>query len=84
MNTQRVAITVPKNILVRIDQMSVANGLSRSKLISKILKEKLAEEQAAYLKQAYDSVFEDNAISEEQRSTARWLEQAGNEGGQEW
>ena len=32
----------------------------------------------------YDSVFEDDAIKEEQRSTALWLEKTGNEGGRDW
>lgn len=84
MNTQKVAITVPKNILIMIDKISKAKGISRSKLISSMLEQKLAEEKAAYLKSAYDKIFDDNSIKEEQRSTAMWFENAGNEGGQEW
>ena len=84
MNTQKVAITVPKNILIMIDKISQARGISRSKLISSILEQKLADEQSAYLKSGYDAVFDDVSLREEQRSTAQWFESAGNEGGQEW
>jgi metal-responsive CopG/Arc/MetJ family transcriptional regulator len=84
MNTQKVAITVPKSILLMIDKISMEKGISRSKLISSMLAQKLTEEKVAYLKSTYDSVFEDDTIKEEQRSTAQWLEKTGNEGGQEW
>ena len=49
-----------------------------------MLEQKLADEKAAYLKSAYDSVFEDDSIKEEQQSTALWFEKIGNNGGQEW
>ena len=49
-----------------------------------MLEQKLVDEKAAYLKSAYDIVFEDKVIKEEQRSTALWFEKTGNEGGQEW
>jgi metal-responsive CopG/Arc/MetJ family transcriptional regulator len=84
MNTQKVAITVPKSILIMIDKISQSKGISRSKLITSMLEQKLADEKAAYLKNAYDTVFDDNSIKEEQRSIAQWFEKAGNEGGQEW
>lgn len=84
MNTQKVAITIPNNILAMIDNISKAKGVSRSKLIAAMLEQKLVEEKAAYLKNAYDSVFEDEAIQDEQRSTTVWFEKVGNEGGQDW
>ena len=49
-----------------------------------MLEQKLVDEKAAYLKSAYDIVFEDNAIKEEQRSTTLWFKKSGNEGGREW
>lgn len=84
MNTQKVAITVPKNILILVDKISQARGISRSKLITSMLEQKLADEKAVYLRNSYDNVFDDDSVKEEQRSTAQWFEQAGNEGGQEW
>jgi metal-responsive CopG/Arc/MetJ family transcriptional regulator len=84
MHTKKVAITIPKDILILIDNISQAKGISRSKLITSMLEQKLAEEKATYLKHAYNSVFENDAVKAEQRSTALWFEKAGNEGGQEW
>lgn len=84
MHTQKVAITIPKNVLVMIDKISQTKGISRSKLISSILEQKIIEEKAAYLRSAYDNVFDDESIKAEQRLTAQWFENAGNEGGQEW
>ena len=84
LNTQKVAITVPKNIIIMIDKISKSKGISRSRLISSMLEQKLSEEKYAYLKNAYDRVFDDDLIKEEQRSTAIWFENQGNEGGQEW
>ena len=84
MHTQKVAITVPKHILFMIDKMSQTKGVSRSKLISSILEQKIIEEKAIYIKNAYDNVFEDKSIKDEQQSTALLFEKTGNEGGQEW
>ena len=84
MNTQKVAITVPKNIIIMIDKISKAKGISRSRLISSMLEQKLSEEKFSYLKNAYDRVFDDDSIKEEPRSTVMWLENKGNESGQEW
>jgi hypothetical protein len=84
LNTQKVAITVPRNIIIMIDKISKTKGISRSKLISSMLEQKLSEEKFAYLKNAYDSVFDDDSIKKEQLSTATWLDNKGNEGGQEW
>jgi metal-responsive CopG/Arc/MetJ family transcriptional regulator len=84
MHTQKVAITVPQEIILMIDEISKAKGISRSKLISKMLEQQLAQEKSAYLKKTYDQVFSSDAIKTEQRATALWFENAGNEGGQEW
>ena len=84
MHTQKVAITIPKNILIMIDHISQAKGISRSKLIATMLEQKLVDEKAAYLKDAYDNVFEDDAVKEEQHSTSLWFGNIGSEGGQEW
>ena len=84
MNTKKVAITIPKNILILIDNISRSKGMSRSKTITTMLEQKLVDENAAYLKRAYDAVFDDDDIKAEQESTALWFENTGNQGGQEW
>ena len=84
MNTQKVAITIPSDLVVMIDAISRRRKVSRSRFISTVLREKLIEERNRHLKDAYDSVFSDKAIIKEQLETARWLEGSGNKVGQEW
>ncbi|MFP4033556.1 MAG: hypothetical protein ACLFRG_13530 [Desulfococcaceae bacterium] len=84
MNTQKVAITIPQQLVMEIDLMSREQGLSRSRLISRMLAEKVREENGKRLKEAYDRVFSDESICREQLETSRWLEEGDSEEGQEW
>jgi len=84
MNTQKIAITVPSDLLEIIDKKTERSSMSRSKFISLLLREKLLEERNRQLKDEYDRVFSDSAICDEQSKTAMWLEGAGNREGQEW
>jgi len=84
MNTQKVAITIPKNIVVMIDMISKHKGISRSRYISSVLREKLADEQERGLKEAYDRVFSDAEIRKEQLETVNWFEESEHFEGQEW
>ena len=84
MNTQKVAITIPSDLVVMIDAISRQRKVSRSRFISTVLREKLIEERNRHLKDTYDSVFSDKAIIKEQLETAKWLEGSGNKVGQEW
>jgi metal-responsive CopG/Arc/MetJ family transcriptional regulator len=84
MNTQKVAITIPSDIVAMIDDMSRQRKMSRSKLISMILRERLMNERDRHLKNSYDRVFSDKAIIKEQLETAGWFEGSGNKVGQEW
>ena len=59
MNTQKVAITVPTELVAIIDDISRQKGISRSKLISNILKEKILNEKEKQIKTAYNRVFSD-------------------------
>jgi metal-responsive CopG/Arc/MetJ family transcriptional regulator len=84
MNTQKVAITIPKNLVTMIDMISKKHGLSRSRYISNVLREKLATERDRSVKEAFDRVFSDVEIRDEQLETANWFEGSGNIEGQEW
>ena len=72
MNTQKVAITIPIDILAKIDVISKQLGLSRSKYISILLKEKLTEVIENRLKESYDRVFSDDAVKQEQVEPTVW------------
>ena len=84
MHTQKVAITIPKELVVMIDDISKKKGLSRSKFISTILRETLISQRNRQIKDAYDQAFSDESIKKEQLSCTRWFEGLGTEEGQEW
>ena len=84
MNTKKVAITVPKDLIVLVDEISRLKGISRSMFISRVLREKLQEEKDQQLKEAYNRVFSDDSIRKEQIDTAEWFEGSGNNEGQGW
>jgi len=65
-NTRKVAMTIPEDLLREIDELSNQRGISRSRLISELLREKLIDEQNHTLRCAYDEVFSDEAICQEQ------------------
>ncbi|MDA3788007.1 MAG: ribbon-helix-helix domain-containing protein [Desulfobacula sp.] len=84
MHTQKVAITIPKDLVIMIDDISKKRGISRSKFISTILREKLLSERNRYIKNAYDQTFSDESIRKEQSSCVKWFQGLGTEEGQEW
>ncbi len=84
MNTQKVAITIPADLVVMIDDISKQMGLSRSKYISTVLREKILSERERQIKDSYNRVFSDDSIKKEQHQTAIWFDGTGNQGGQEW
>ena len=84
MHTQKVAITIPKELILMIDDMSKKKGLSRSKFISNVLREKLIWERNRHIKETYDQIFSDEFLREEQLSCAKWFEGLEIEEGQEW
>ncbi|MCP4682093.1 MAG: hypothetical protein GY864_07155 [Desulfobacterales bacterium] len=84
MNTQKVAITVPKDLILIVDEISRSKGISRSKFISRVLSEKIHDEKDRQLREAYDRVFSDYAIRKEQLDTSEWFEGSGNNEGQRW
>ena len=84
MNTQKVAITIPKELIMSIDKFSKQQGISRSKYISRILQVKISEEKKSRIKNAYDTVFSDETVCREQLETAAWFENAEEKEGQEW
>jgi metal-responsive CopG/Arc/MetJ family transcriptional regulator len=84
MNTQKVAITMPTDLVAIIDDISKQKGTSRSKYISTVLREKIINEKEKQIKDAYNRVFSDELIRTEQLETASWFERTGSKEGQEW
>ncbi len=84
MNTKKVAITIPSDLLTLIDDIRRERGLSRSKFISLLLRQRILDERGRQIRQSYDRVFSDEAIVQEQLDTAAWLDDSGSDKGQEW
>ncbi len=84
MNTRKVAITIPNNLIVFINKVSKEKGLTRSRYITNILKDRMIQEKKQILKEAYNTVFSDETIQKEQLDTSKWFEGTDNESGQEW
>nr|WP_319577417.1 hypothetical protein [uncultured Desulfobacter sp.] len=84
MGTQKIAITMPKDLVTTINEISKQKGLSRSKFISAVLKEKIISEKKKQIRDAYDRIFSDESIQKEQLNWTRWFEEADAEEGQEW
>ena len=84
MNTQKIAITVPTDLLDIIDKTTEQRRISRSRFISLMLREKLQEERKRHVKDEYDRVFSDQDICDEQLETALWFDGTGTKKGQEW
>ncbi len=84
MNTQKVALTIPKDLLAVVDAITRERGISRSKFISTLIRERIRKEKNTHLKESYDRVFSDEQIRKEQLETARWFEAGGSGEGQDW
>jgi metal-responsive CopG/Arc/MetJ family transcriptional regulator len=84
MHTQKIAITMPTDLIAVIDEISRLKGMSRSGFISAVLKEKIALEKEKQVKNEYDRIFSDETIQEEQLEWTRWFEQTGSREGREW
>jgi metal-responsive CopG/Arc/MetJ family transcriptional regulator len=74
MHTEKVAITIPSDLISVIDDIRSTQGVSRSKFITLLLREKIMDEQARDIREAYDGVFSDESIVQEQLDAAACLE----------
>ncbi len=84
MNTQKIAISMPSDLLTSIDNIRKKKKLSRSKYISSLLREKISAEKNIEIQKIYDAVFSDDKIKKEQLETSQFYEGAGREEGEEW
>ncbi len=84
MRTAKVAITIPSDLVAVIDDIRSKRGVSRSKFITLLLRQKILDEQAREIREAYDRVFSEESVVKEQLDTAAWFDGSGKEEGQEW
>ena len=84
MRTEKIAITIPSDLVSVIDEIRGKRGISRSKFITNILREKIKDDRAREIREAYDRIFSDKSVIKEQLETATWFEGSGKNEGQEW
>ena len=84
MATQKVAITMPADLVTVIDDISKQKGISRSKFISTVLLERALIEKEKHIKDAYDRIFSEELIRKEQLETTVWFEGVESKEGQTW
>ena len=84
MNTQKVAITMPADLVKVVDEVSRKKGISRSKYISVVIRERLISDRENQIREAYNRVFSDESVQNEQLEAALWFDNAGGKEGQEW
>ena len=84
MTTQKIAISMPADLVAMIDIISKQKGMSRSRFISTVLHEKVLNEKERRIKEAYNRVFSDDSIKKEQLETTLWFDGTGNKEGLEW
>ena len=70
MSTDKIAISIPSDMVSVIDRIRSKRGVSRSKFITLLLREKLMDEQEREVREAYDRVF---STPPSQRSSWRRL-----------
>jgi metal-responsive CopG/Arc/MetJ family transcriptional regulator len=84
MRTEKIAITIPSDLVSVIDEIRGKRGISRSKFITNILREKIKDDRVREIREAYDRIFSDKSVIKEQLETATWFEGSGKNEGQEW
>ena len=67
-----------------VDTLSKEAGVSRSKFITDIVKEKISNDENDKIQSMYNCVFSDESIAEEQLRFARDFESSGREDGRQW
>lgn len=84
MNTHKVAITIPNDIITVIDKISKEEGISRSRYISLVLRDKIKGEYEKKITSAYNNVFSDESMQKEQLETSEWFEGSDDNEGEAW
>ncbi|MEA3467439.1 MAG: hypothetical protein U9R57_04355 [Thermodesulfobacteriota bacterium] len=84
MTTVKVAITMPKELVQEVDAARKTEPISRSGYITRLVQKAIRVEKQARLKAAYDKIFSDPEIVEEQKNSTALFDNTGNDKGQEW
>ena len=84
MTTVKVAITMPEELVQEIDAARKTKTISRSRYITRLVQKAVTVEKQIRLRAAYDKIFSDPEIAEEQKNSTEMFNNTGNDKGQEW
>ena len=84
MPARKFAISVPEEVMRKVDQAARHRGLPRSRFISKVLARVAAARTDADISRRIDAVFADPDVAREQLDTARKFRRAAPRSGKEW
>jgi metal-responsive CopG/Arc/MetJ family transcriptional regulator len=84
MTTKKFAISIPEDVMERVDRAAAQRGETRSRFISNVLRRVADAQRDAEIRRRVDEVFADPAVSEEQRSTAEAYGSVRSARGTKW
>jgi len=78
MVAKKLAISLPEEVLERVDAAAARRGMSRSGFIASVLRRVAAAHSDAEVSKRVDELFADPSIAVEQRETAAAYRSAGS------
>lgn len=84
MPVHKIAISVPREVMVEVDRAARERGVARSRFISDMLRLVAQARSDAEVTRRLDAVFADARVASEQRSDAERDLAAGSRNGAEW
>ena len=84
MAAKKIAISVPEDVLVDVDEAAAKASLTRSAFITRVLVRVAGAHSDAELKRRVDALFADDDIAREQSETARATARAHPGAGSDW
>jgi len=84
MTTVKIAITMPEELVQEVDAARKIEPISRSGYITRLVQKAVRSEKKVRLKAAYDRIFSDPEIVEEQKNSTALFDSTNDDKGQEW
>ena len=84
MAVKKFAISIPEDVMDRVDRAAARRGETRSRFISNVLRRVADAQRDAEIRKRIDGVFADPAVAAEQRDTAEAFASASSGVGKEW
>jgi metal-responsive CopG/Arc/MetJ family transcriptional regulator len=81
---KRVTVSLPDDVVAAIDRAAAARGVTRSRLVSDVLRAVARARSEAETRARVDRLVAEPQVAAEQRGTARAFQRAGSRWGAEW